>query len=224
MAVNVPYLLLGLLLLWFPRRWMRFRVGSFGKKKSRSRASTAPAAREPGDPRFRFWREMKNLRNHFDLLRALAGGLALAGGREIAPALAAAEGSEGRALLWPKVIILAIIAVGMVIQTIRKDRGKVTYFPPVFYAAGLTFALCDVWAALFSFALIWALNPLIGNAQGFLTVYAALVMTFELSLTGLAPHSLGAPALVFLPVLLSLLTRRPLVVLSKKRPLSADSV
>ena len=54
MTIDLPFLLLGIVLLWFPRHWMRRGVALMRRRK-RSAASeriTEPwKDREPGDPR-----------------------------------------------------------------------------------------------------------------------------------------------------------------------------
>ena len=68
-----------------------------------------------------------------------------------------------------------------------------------------------------AFLLVWAINPMFGNAEGFLTVFAILLAGFGLLFKDTARLlAIAAFVLTFLPVLLALLTRRPLVVLSRK--------
>ena len=83
--------LFGLLLLWFPRQWMRMGA-TVGSRRRRS-GSTSTATLQPweqrdaGDPRISAKREFGKLRNYFDLLRAAAGGLAIVGGYGIQSSL-----------------------------------------------------------------------------------------------------------------------------------------
>src|SRR5690606_14506877 len=109
-----------------------------------------------------------------------------------------------------------ILLVGVVLQTIRFE-SRVTLFPPIFYLAGLTFALCGVYPALFALVLVSAVNFALPTPAGFLAVYALLVVTFELLFQGMSNKlAFVAAGFLFLPVLLSLLTRRRLVLLTKR--------
>src|SRR5437762_2120354 len=91
MEFNWPYLLVGLVLLWFPRQWMR--LGKLiGRPRRRSPRAEEPwLRREPGDPQLSFRAEFAKARNYFDLLRGIAGGLAILGGLGISPGLRLAE-------------------------------------------------------------------------------------------------------------------------------------
>jgi hypothetical protein len=77
--------------------------------------------------------------------------------------------------------------------------------------------LCGVKAAAFAFVLIWAVNPILKNPSVFLSVYAVLAALFGLLFSGFERfHWLVALCLIFLPVLLSALAQRPLVMLTRK--------
>ena len=112
-----------------------------------------------------------------------------------------------------------ILLVGVLIQTLRWNKERLTFFPPIFYLTGLSFGLLKPWGALAAFLLVWTFNTGIGNAQGFLTIYAVLMMVFGSLFAGRRDNLvLLVSFLCFLPVLLSLLSNRPLVVLSRKAP------
>jgi hypothetical protein len=220
MSVNLPYLLLALLLLWFPRQWMR--LGLIVRRRRRREAAAARKSepwnrREPGDPRMSFPVEIAKGRNFVDLLRGAAGGLAVVGGYGLETSIALVEGAGRVAalqLFWLKV---AILFTGVLLQTLRYEHQRVTFFAPVFFLAGLSVSLCGHWGALFAFLLVWSINPMLGNAQGFLAVYALLLGAFGLLFRGFAGKlPLVALALCLAPVLLSLLSGRPLIVLTRK--------
>jgi hypothetical protein len=221
MIVHLPSLILAALLLWFPRQWMRFGAAWLKKRRRRTEGG-APAgeswkAREPGDPRVSFGNEFSKFRNYLDLLRAGAGSLALFGGLGIPPSISFAAGAP-RGVVWQTVIIRALILlVGIMVQTMRYERNKVTFYPPIFYLAGVSVGLCDIRGAAFAFVLVWAFNPMFGNAQAFLTVYAVLMVAFGHFFAGGGDLSAAyAGFLAFVPVLLSLLTNRPLTVFTRK--------
>jgi hypothetical protein len=217
MLVNLPFLFVGLVLLWFPRQWLR-RGAIIGRSRHRrARWKQEPwNTAEPGDPRLSFRAEFAKVRNYVDLLRAAAGSLALFGGYGIAPALAAEPGNRLLAL-QVLALKLGVLLVALLIQTIRRERRHLSYFAPIFFLAGLSVTLCGHWAALFAFILIWSVNGLFANAQAFLSGYALLVGAFGLLFRGSNSRlALAAMVLCLLPVLLSLLTRRRLGVFSRK--------
>lgn len=215
MEVHVPLLIFGLLLLWFPRSWLRLgRV--VGGRRRRSSGPREPWKHERGDPRLSY-DEFGKARNYFDLLRAAVGGLAIVGSSLVQPAIAAAEGASRGAVRQVLVAKLAILLVGLLIQTLRYERRHVSFFAAVFFVAGLSVALCGPWAALFAFMLVWAVNPMFGNAEAFLAVYAILLAGFGVLFRDTSRLLvIGAFGLTLLPVLLALLSRRPLVVFSRK--------
>src|SRR5688572_4116966 len=102
MILNIPLLVFGILLLWFPRHWMR-RGAALLRRRRRSAESARIIEpwreREPGDPRVSFKAEFRKLRNYLDLLRAGAAALVLYGGHSIAPSIAAAPDAP-RAIVW----------------------------------------------------------------------------------------------------------------------------
>jgi hypothetical protein len=215
MSVDPSLLVVALLLLWFPRQWMR--VGRVFAARQRRHTSAKEAwKREPGDPRLTF-EEFGKIRNHFDLLRGLAGGLALVGSHWIDPAIAA--GTQGAAGAGKLVLAaqVGLLLVGLLIQVVRRERGRVSFYAPIFYLAGISVGLCGHWPALFGFVLVWALNPMFGNAEAFLTVYAGVLFAFSFVFGDTSRLlAISAAVLIFLPVLLSLLFRKPLVVFTRK--------
>jgi hypothetical protein len=226
MTVDLPLLLIGLALLWFPRQWMRLGVTvlSHRRKSSAERNRDPRSDRTPGDPRVSFAREFTKGRNYFDLLRGAVGGLAVIGGLRIPASIALAE-TGTRVPAWQLLALkLGIIAIGLLIQTIRRERNHFAFFAPIFYLSGLTVSLCGPWAALFAFVLIWAINPMMTSAQAFLFGYSVAAMAFGLLFKDVG-RSLPIAAFVFLflPVLLSLLARKPLVVFTRKPVHSAGA-
>ncbi|MEX2045041.1 MAG: hypothetical protein WD941_06780 [Opitutus sp.] len=222
MSVNLPLLLVGLFLLWFPRQWMRLGP-SFGvrhRKQTRPRWRDEPWNRQiTGSPNLSFAAEFTKIRNYFDLLRAAGGGLAIMGGYAIVPALTVAEGAAPLAARQVTWIDIGILVVAVLAQTVRVERGHLSFFAPIFFMAGLSLCLTGHWGAFFAFSLIWAMNPMLPSAQAFLTLYALLLGAFTLLYRGLEG---GAAFLIaslgFLPVLLSLLTKRRLGVLKRRAP------
>lgn len=220
MIIDFPLLLLGVLLLWFPRQWMR-RGAAFLRRRRRSAESmriTDPwREREPGDPRVSALTEIKKFRNYLDLFRGAAGSLMLLGGMGIAPAIAAAADASRIVPHQVRAIWAFILLVGLLIQTLRYEKNRFTFYPPVFYLAGLSVGLCSLWGAVFAFVMVWSINPALPNARSLLSVYALLMVVFGY-LFGVRSdfRFVYAGVLCFLPVLLSLLANRPLNIFTRK--------
>jgi hypothetical protein len=191
---------------------------AFLPRRRRSAGTIEPwNARGPGDPRVSFRAEFSKLRNYLDLLRSAVGSSAFAGGFGFEACIQAPDTGSRTAPYLVIGLRAAVLLVGVLVQTTRIERKRVTFFPPIFYLAGLSLGLCDPRAAGFAFIFMWALNPMFGNAQGLLTGYALSLAGFGFLFRAPAYWTSGyAAALVFLPVLLSLLAQRPLIVLSRK--------
>ena len=216
MTFSLPYLLLGLAFLWFPRQWLRF--GSVFWRRRRRKVETEPwATREPGDMRVKFKVEFTKFRNFVDLLRAGVGGTFILGGLGVVSAVLPDANASKIVTMQVIAIRATILLIGLLIQTLRFKNGRVAFFPPIFYLAGLSVGLCDPRGAAFAFALIWSINSALPNAQAFLTIYALLLVTFGHFIAWAGDLSAAyAGVLCFLPVLLSLLLKRPLIVFTRK--------
>ncbi len=220
MTVDIPLFLIGLLLLWFPRQWMRRGV-AFLRRRRRSAESvriTEPWKNsEPGDPRVSFATEFAKFRNYLDLLRAGAGGLMLWGGLGMPSAITLEAGSGRSASLQFLGLRVGVLLVGVIIQAVRYEKHRISFYPPIFYLTGLTVGLCGIQVAAFAFVLIWAINSALPNAPAFLFTYAVLVVLFGFFFRGnFNVPTMFAGVLVFLPVLLSLLAKRQLIIFTRK--------
>lgn len=212
---------LALAVLFFPRNALRRGSFSFRRKRRRSGGSERILEpwkdREPGDPRVAPAVEFLKLRNYLDLIRAMAGGVALWGGFGVPPALTADPAAGGTMPLLVLGLKCLITLVAVVIQSIRYEKDKVSFFPPIFFLGGLAVGTVGYQAAGFAFIGIWAVNAGISNAQGFLFVFALLLLGFGMLFNGWRSIPSAAMALAaFLPVLLSLMVRRPLMIFTRK--------
>lgn len=222
MLVNLPFLLIAIVLLWFPRQWMRQGLSFWNRRKRRSEGAVRREeepwhVHEPGNPAVRFSAEAAKLRNYVDVLRAAAGSVAILGGFRLEPCLSVAPGAAGVVAHEVLALKIAILLAGLLIQTVRYERERLLFFAPIFFLFGLSFGLCGIKGALFAFAMIWAVNPMLKNPQGFLTVYAIVMAVFGAFFLGWGNKlPLVAFVLCFLPVLLSLLAQRPLVLFSRR--------
>ena len=220
MTVDFTLLLLGAVALWFPRQWLRRAVALVRHRRvsSESKRILDPwKDREPGDTRIDARIEFLKFRNYFDLVRGATGSLLLFGGMGIAAALLAGAGAP-TAVRWQVFAFRsAVVIVGLLIQVVRIERHRVSFYPPVFYLAGLSVGLCGYQAAALAFALIWAIGGALGSAQAFLAVYALILMLLGALFTRFASVSvILAGILALLPVLLSLMSNRPLMVFTRK--------
>ncbi len=229
MLVNLPYLLLAMLLLWFPRQWMRFGKSVAHRRRQRTEGPTRREdepwkTSEPGDPAVSMGEEFLKIRNYVDLFRATAGGWAVFGGMDINPAFAAPPNAPSALSGGVFGAQVAVVLVGLLTQALRYERGRLLVFAPIFYLAGLSVGLCGLKAASFAFVMIWAVNPMLKNPSRFLAAYALLLWIFGgIFKEFLDLAVIAAFVLAFLPVLLSAIVRRPLVLLSRKSVRTTDT-
>ncbi len=221
MVINPAFFLLAVALLWFPRQWMRLGR-ALGKRRKRradvERRDEEPwKADEPGSSTVKLVAEAKKPRNYVDLLRGAAGSVALIGGFELQASVSAPANAP--VLLNYEVLglQLAVLLAGLLIQTVRYERGRLLFFAPIFFLCGMSIGLCGWKVALFAFALIWAVNPMLKNPQGFLTIYAFTLAVFGVLFRGVGDKlSIVIAVFSFLPVLLSLMAQRPLVLFTRR--------
>ncbi|MFM8620386.1 MAG: hypothetical protein ACKOE8_16850 [Opitutaceae bacterium] len=213
MTLLLPHLLLGVALLCFPRPWLQKVVTLAKRRKKKSdveRLKDPWKNKKPGDPAVQFGTEFKKIRNYIDVVRAAAGSVAIWGGFGF-PAAVAGGGIKGLA------VKAVIMLVGVAIQATRLHGGRFSFFPPIFYLAGILLGVCGWEVAVFSFILTWALHVMVRNVAWFLTLNAAIVYGFGAFFHGnFSLTVILAAGLVFLPVMLSLLANRPLMIYSSK--------
>ena len=199
------------------------RLGiSVSKRRKRSGSSESRQeeepwnAREQGNPAVGFRTEFGKVRNYVDLLRGAAGSLAMMGGLGIEPCLQLAANATPEAGRWLLVERLATLLVGLLIQTIRYEKQQIQFFAPIFFLGGMSVGLCSLSGAMFAFVLIWAVNPMLRSPQSFLSVYSLVMGVFGLVFVEGRIGPIVALGFCFLPVLLSMLAQRPLVLFSRK--------
>lgn len=222
MSINYPFLILAVVLLWMPRQWLRE-----GRKAARAlglarrqRKREFVRIRESGDNRVNFFEEFSKPRNYIDFLRALAGGLVLIGNPEwgISSCFGYTDDfseQSGSSFLFE--IQIAVIAVGAIRQFLRIE-GRVTFYAPLFYFAGLAFAMCGFGAGFFGFLLVWTFNSALPIPPvGFLSVYAMILLLLGMLFQGISNQYVYAASIIFiLPVVVSLMSRRSLALFNKK--------
>lgn len=222
MKADIPLLVAAVWLLWLPRAWLR-RGGTPWQSHWRRRSSFRSGPPQDGTS-LEFRREFIKARNYFDLGRAVIGGFVLVGGDFVEPALRPVLSPPSGAGIQMLAIQAVILFVGALAQTVRYEQERLSLTAPVFYLAGLSMALCSPWAGLSGFAIAWVMTAAVPSAQSFLTVQALVIAVTVFVLDNLALLPLLGAGLCFFPVLLSLLTRRPLVVFSRRSMSSTRDV
>jgi len=222
-SINYIYLILAIILLWMPRHWLR--GGRKAARKlglsRRSRKRDFVRIRESGDNRVNVAEEFGKVRNYVDFFRAMTGGLLLIGNPDLGvnscfvgseEIVAAQEGS------FVFEIQVFIIAIGVIRQFVRFE-GRVVFFAPLFYLAGLALALCGIGAGFFAFLLVWTLNSAIPVPPvGFLSVYAICLWLLGMLFQGIGNYYVYVAAILsVLPVVVSLMARRSLALFNKKQ-------
>lgn len=216
LSLNWPYLLAAVVMLWLPRQWLRTGVRVLKKRRKPDGAMerlVGIGARDPDDKSVQPGRELANFRNYLDLFRALAGGYSL-----VQFAFASGNDLAGQ---WAFGLQIAILLVAVLIQALRYD-GRLSFFAPIFYFVGLSVGTCGYIPGLFAFALVLAINPIIPNPRMFLTAFGLLLLPFGLVFDDTFGLLCANAALILLPPLLSLLTKRPLVIFTRKAKLVAS--
>ncbi|WP_438482836.1 hypothetical protein [Oleiharenicola lentus] len=209
-TINWPYFLAAIALLWMPRQWLRTGKRVLKRRRKPDGALEELAgmgARNPEDRSVHPAKEFKNFRNYVDMLRGVVGGYCLV---EFGVFATKPEGS------FPVyAIIAAILFVGVLIQSLRFD-ARISFFAAVFYMAGLSVGSTEHYSSLFAFALVLAVNPIIANPRMFMVAYGVFLLVFG---TVFADSQVILCINVFLFLLipvLSLLTKRPVVIFSRK--------
>jgi hypothetical protein len=217
LTINWPYLAIAAAVLFFPRSWLRAGKSVLKRRRKPDGALERLAgmgARDPDDRSVQPGREFKNFRNYLDFFRAMAGGYCLTQFSFVT----AGPNSDLNALL----IEAGVMLVAVLIQTVRLE-GRLSFYAAIFFLVGMNIGSTGHYANLFAFALVLAINPVIPNPRMFLVAYGLLMLPFGLMLgadTRLVAVNTG---LVLISPLLSLLSRRPMVVFSRKAKSSSGT-
>jgi len=211
LVIHWIYLLPAVAMLWLPRQWLRKGARLFKRRRLPSSAAEKLAkqgSRDPDDKSVHLRKEFTTFRNYVDFFRALAGGHGLS-----TYAFTVTGDGPARAALIVEIVIL-VIAVA--IQAVRFGGQRPGFFPPIFWFVGLSVGFPAHYAGLFAFALVLAVNPAIPNPRLFLTALGLLVLVVGYPFGApLVSNSIAAGLILLVP-LASLLTKRPVVVFSRK--------
>lgn len=209
-TVDLGRFVVALMLLWLPRGWLRAGPG-IGRRRRHLPAHSWTHAPQDGtvlSARHAF----SKLRNYLDLVRGAVGTFAIVGGYGIRSAAILKHNGA----VQPFAIPLAVLTIAILTQSIRRDRRGFALSAPVFFVAGMMLAAPPALPGLCAFALAWALVPVLPNAVGFMTIQVMVFSLVGAVLGGLNPSVISIAVASFLPVVLSLLMRRPLMVLSPR--------
>jgi hypothetical protein len=238
LKLDYAILILSVILLWIPRPWMsRGRLG--GGKRRRRPASPPPpaavptpaaappaaaAAPVPDSPLKKarnrmayvrnydldFIREVKDVRNWLDFLRALVGGYGLFAGGIAGVALVDLPLAQSGPVIAAQI---AVVVVAVALQVpVPAERGMIQCHAPVFFIQGLLFGLVDWRAGLIAAAVAWTNTPLLKTPLTFLPVTAAAAVLFSLCIDVHPVYRFTALGVTLLPVCQALLMKERLLV------------
>lgn len=203
MIVHYWLLPLALILLWFPRQWLRNGAAVIPTPKFRRRVVKD---HDPRDLSLRWREEFFKFRNWVDVFRGMIGSWAVMQGcfdmADDAPK------SIGPVILLVQAVVLLI---AVLIQTMRYERREGALVAPVFFVMGMGFGLVGWLAALFACIMAWTLHRALPSAGFFLCVLAGLQACFGILLSTASPVvAVLAVGLSITPVMLAMATHRRL--------------
>ncbi len=210
MIVHLWLLLTSLLVLWFPRQWLR--MGGDVIPASRARRSKRPTTAARDTP-LHALKQLLKLRNVVDFARALIGGLAVV-------YLCFDEAPDAGKFVGAQIFLIqaAVFLVAVLIQTIRVGHDGLTLVAPVFFFFGLSFGLIGWKAALFACVPGLLLTRMLPGPGISLFVFAALEAGFGVLLRGASFRMiLMSVILTIIPVVLSGVLKRPIAWLHKSQ-------
>lgn len=212
--MHIDYWLLStaLLLLWFPRQWLRAGGAKVALPNVR-RLLRVSTSRDPLDYSLQWRDEFFKLRNWIDLFRAAIGAVAV-----LHMCVELGEDATAVARYTMLASQAAVLVIAVLIQTARYESRRLMLVAPVFFVFGLGFVLIGWIAALFAIVLTWVINRALPNVAMFLFVFAGLQVVFGLGLQRASfPFVVLSAGLAWLPVFWSLVARRSLERASRQR-------
>ncbi len=212
LEIHWPYLLVGLLLLCYPRQWMRYGKWRRKRRKERETADrfAQDGAVDPSDKSVRLGRELRTLRNHLDFFRALVGTYALW----------EASFTHAPADKWAVFAVKAGLTLAAVVVQTTRWRERITFFAAIFFFAGMSIGMGNYVSGSLAFLLVCTLNPVIPNPRVFVVAFGLLLLPFNYFLGGDRNLVVVNSAMILAMPLLSLLVKRPMVVFTRKRNLT----
>lgn len=216
MAVNLPLLVLAIALLWIPRTWLR-RGPTLWRVRSRQRTASPWSGSQDAES-LSYRRELAKVRNYFDLVRAGGATWAIMGGYGLEAVVRAEVDAPPGTNLRVFALQAVAILIGVLLQTVRFERGRLSLTAPVFYLAGVMLLLFGPLSGLCGFAIAWLISPVSPKTHAFLMVLACVGLFISIAIHGVQLAAILGFVFCVLPILLSLLTRRPLLVPARRSP------
>jgi hypothetical protein len=209
-SIHYPFLIFSLLLLWFPRGWLRhgWRV----TPKPARRINQAKVERDPYERGVKLVTEATKSRNWVDLFRSAVGAYGVT-------AVAITPPAETVLAHTPTVSLqAAILCVAVFIQMVRLE-GRFSLFAPIFFVQGIAFGVGGPLVGFLAMIGCWALSPVLPGPGAVLFVQGALALAIGLLLHPKEePHLLLVTAgVTWIPVLLSVLFQKRLSASLDKR-------
>ncbi|MBC8010849.1 MAG: hypothetical protein H7067_12225 [Burkholderiales bacterium] len=195
------FLALGLLLIWFPRNWLRF--GMRVSPKPPRKYNQSKVERDPYDLSVSPVVEGVKSRNWLDLFRAMVGSWVVLG---------VAADSAGGMAPGSTTLTLAASALGVavLIQMVRME-GRLSLFAPIFFLQGMNFGMNGGIIGAITMLGAWALSPVLPSAGALLFVQGAATLCLGLLLRNAEPVlGMIMAGLTWVPVLISVLLRKRL--------------
>lgn len=219
MSNELLFLLVGLLLLWIPRGWLRLGKPTATVKRRPNRDEEVKRQRQPSDHSLWIGDEFSRIRNWLDLFRGMAGSFAVVTTLPgLTTQLLAVTGASDTKLVL--ILSAGIFVAATTIQMIRMEE-RLSLTPPIFFLAGISFAVVGPQTALIAFIAIWAINAALPNPSIFLSVYATLVILLGIALGAGVSESLVMSGLFIFPPFIAVLFKRRLAQFKKRRKVVA---
>ena len=210
MAVHLPILVFALLLLVFPRNWLRHGPRIGGRAARRHAGETAPE-RDTNERGLKPLVEAGKWRNWIDFGRGAVGGLALTGAAIVAP-------DSPKAGDWVTLTLHGVVFGAAAVVQMLRIEGRLALFAPIYFLQGLTFGVAGWFVGLVAMLGSWALTPVLPGPGALLFVQGAVALSLGLLLGNTAPNVLMVLAgVVWLPMLASVLMHRRLSASFDKR-------
>jgi hypothetical protein len=208
------FLLIGLVLLWLPRGWLRLGKPTATRKRRPNRDEEVERQRQPSDHSLWIGDEFSRIRNWLDLFRGMAGAFAVVTTLpELITQLLAVTGASGDQLALG--LFGGIFVAATTIQMIRMEE-RLSLTPPIFFLAGVSFAVVGPQTALIAFVAIWAINTALPNPSIFMSVYATMVIILGIVLGAGKMETLLMSGLLIFPPFIAILFKRRLAQFKKR--------
>jgi hypothetical protein len=199
--IHYVYYALALVLLWFPRGWLR--AGARVASKPARRAGPTRQERDPQAQALHPLQEAVKARNWVDFFRALAGTIAIFYAVE-------RPTEDGLADTFWSWLTLGPLVVGVAVQMIRME-GRLGLFAPIFYLQGMLLAAGGPVVGLLSMIGAWALAPVLSGPAALLFVQGSAALILGFMQGTMSPAFIGSlGGLMWMPALVSVLLRKRL--------------